>query len=145
MNPASQDFKDILEDAGVGSFAATSGWGIYISREPDGDNYQNTVVTLYDTGAADTPHPEIAFDEPMVQARVRGDVGGYPTAYDKILEVRDQLLGKYNFSQGGINYVGIWVTGDISFIGYDDSSRPILTVNFRAQREPDPSNSPHRR
>ena len=45
-NPA-VSAKDMLVTAGVGTFGASSGWGIYIGQEPTDPK---TVVTLFSTG-----------------------------------------------------------------------------------------------
>ena len=133
MNPQSEDLKDILVNAGVGTFAATSGWGIYISKEPASPD---TVITLYDTGGS---APEYLLDgtdmfRPNLQVRVRGEPGGYMEAWSKAKEVVDALARLEPQTINGTFYAGVWQQTDIAILQYDDNDRPILTVNFRIRR-----------
>lgn len=133
MNPVSQDMKDTLVDAGVGTFAATSGWAIYISREPSSPD---EVVTLYDSGG---PEPDYLMDgtdigRPNMQARIRGAPGGYLDAWAKAKEVVDALSRLSPQTINGTWYAGVWQQTAITALQYDDSNRPILTVNFRIRR-----------
>lgn len=73
MNPLSEDVKDKLVAASIGTFASTSAWGIFINTEPD---LPDSCITLYDTGG---PAPEECFSRsinpllrPSIQVRVRG-------------------------------------------------------------------------
>jgi len=131
-NPPSEDIKDILVGAGIGTFAGTSGWGIYISREPE---TPDTVVTIYDTGG-DPPSPKFLLDFPTVQVRIRGARQDYKNAFVKAQSVKDALLGVGQTTVNGTLYVGITQIGDINFIAYDDSERPIFTTNWQIIREP---------
>jgi hypothetical protein len=131
MNSPAADIASILVSAGVGAMG-NSGWAIKIGLEP---TTPDTAITIYDTGGY-PPNPKWLQDNPTVQARIRGSVGGYPAAYSKALAVRDALLGFAGQAINGTNYAGIWCMGDIVSLGYDDSNRPIFTVNFRMVREP---------
>jgi len=133
MNPASQDLKDILVGAGVGTFAGTSGWAIYISQEPASPD---EVVTLYDSGG---PEPLYLMDDtdlfrPNLQARIRGAAGGYLEAWAKAQEVADTLGHLAPQTIGGTWYAGVWQQTEVTFLRYDDNNRPVLTVNFRIRR-----------
>lgn len=132
VNPASEDLKDILVNNGVGTFGANSGWSINVSLEPASPD---TAITLYDNGGA-APHPNFTLDELDVQVRVRGDGFGYQAGYDKVQEVRQTLLGIPAQTVNGTDYRGIIMRGDINFIEYDESDRPIWTMNFIVWREP---------
>lgn len=134
-NPASEDIKDILVSAGVGVFGASSGWCISVSREPKSPN---TCITIYDNGGA-SPHPNWALDELDIQVRIRGGPEQYQSAYDKVLSVRDALLGLPTQTVNSSEYVGVIMRGDFNFIEYDDSDRPLFTMNFIVWREPPPS------
>lgn len=130
MNAPSVDIKDILVSDGVGSFAATSGWAIYISKEPTSPD---TCITLYDTGGIEPFYGGYA-ENPTVQVRVRGAPDGYQTAYNKIQAIKRLLLDGKGFSVNGVGY-DIWLMGDVVFVEYDSSSRPIFTLNLRITRE----------
>ncbi|MHA1809369.1 MAG: minor capsid protein [Candidatus Heimdallarchaeaceae archaeon] len=127
MNPPSQDFKDILVDASIGTF----GTDIFIGKEPDSPN---ACVTLYDTGGF-PPQVNNKLDYPTVQVRIRGEVRGYQNAYAKAENIKDALHAQGNITQGSTKY-SIWCMSDILFIGYDDKDRPLFTVNFRTMRAP---------
>lgn len=141
MNQTSLDIATLLEAQSVGTKAATSGWGIYTSRQPDSPN---TVITIYDSGGFEA-NPKFLLDTPTIQVRVRGNVGDYQGGYDKILQVKNELLGIPQQTIGGTVYVGIWAIADILFLQYDDKKRPIFVNNWRITREPaDESPSTHR-
>lgn len=134
-NPFSIDAKDMLVTAGVGTFAATSGWSIHISKEPDGSPFPNTTITIYDTGGPG-PNPKWLLEEVSIQVRIRGDVNGFQNAWIKAQAIKDALLGKDPSTVNTTRYTGIYMDGDISFLMYDDSNRPIIALNFRTIREP---------
>ncbi len=126
------DIKDMLVSAGIGTFKAASGWGIYVSEEPTAPD---TVVTVYDTGGQDS-EPNILLDYPSVMVRVRGAPGDYAAAWSKAQAVKDALLGKSAATVNSTRYVGIWMKGDINYLGRDESRRPQFTLNFAITREP---------
>ena len=130
--PTSVDCKDLLVTAGIGVFGATSGWGIYISREPD---LPNSVVTVFDVGGL-TPNPAWLLDYPSVQIRVRGNPNDYIKTSDKAQDVKNALLGLTPQIVNGSNIRGITAIGDIAFLNYDESSRPIFTQNWRFTVQP---------
>ena len=130
-NPASEDLKDLLVTAGIGTFAGHSTWGIYVSKEPD---EPDGVVTLYDKGGS-SPNPKFILDEPTVRIRIRGDKMEYIAAWDKAEDVKDALLGITPQTVNGTFYTGILMIGEILFLGYDDSNRPLLTTTWQVIRE----------
>lgn len=138
MNPASVDIKDILVTAGVGTFAATSGWAIYISREP---SEPDTCITIYDTGGPGA-NPKWLIEEPSIQVRVRGAKLGYLAAYQKADAVKQALLGRAKQTVNSTVYVSFTMLSEIAHIGYDENSRPLFTINFNIIREP--SSGTHR-
>jgi hypothetical protein len=131
-NPTSIDVKDLLEAASVGTFAASSGWGIWIGKQPA---KPDTSITLFDDGGF-APDPKFLLDRPTLRVLVRGSEWGYTGAYSKAQAVKDTLLGDDRQTVGGTLYVGIIMTGDIAFIQYDDNNRPIFSLNFQIWREP---------
>jgi len=132
MNSAAMDLKDVLVSAGVGTFAASSGWGIYIGFEPDSPD---TVVTLYDTGSFEEPNPAYLLDFPTMQIRIRGAKNDYPGAFSKANAVKEALLGLPAQTINGTRYDGVWMISDVSYIGVE-KERPIFTTNWRIAREP---------
>ena len=129
MNSPAADLKDLVVAAGLGVFAASSGWGVFVSREPESPD---TCITLYDTGGF-APSPHLFEDRPTVQARVRGPMLGYQQGWAKALAVREALLGKRALVNGTW-YAGIWSQGDIAFLRYDEANHPIWTMSFRIVR-----------
>ena len=132
MSSTSEDIKDVLVTAVIGTFAGTSGWSIYIGEMPD---IPDTVVCLYDRGGDDS-NPKWLVDTPTLQVRVRGAVDDYTGGFTKVQAVKDALLGYGSHTVNGTVYVGIWLVGDINFVTRDDKRRPIFTLNFRIVREP---------
>ncbi len=132
MAAPSVDFKDLLSTAGVGTWQATTGWALAVSREPA---TPDQVVTIYDTGGQD-PNAKWLLDNPTVQVRVRGSPNDYPATYAKAIAVKDALLGLTPQTLDSIDYVGVWMVGDVIFIGYDELQRPRFTTNWQITREP---------
>ena len=132
MAGAAVIIKDVLVGAGVGTFAATTGWGIYIAREPPAPD---TTITIYNTGGAD-PNPAWLLDFPTVQVRVRGARLGYQAAFAKVVEVKDFLLGRASGLVGTDQLDAVNQSSDILDLGFDDSNRPVIVVNFRLIVEP---------
>jgi len=124
--------KDLLVTAGVGTFAATSGWSINLGKEPTGPH---TTITLFNTGGS-VPNPKWLLDYPSFQVRVRGAPGGYSAAWSKAAAVKDALLGIDSQDINGDRWVSVTMAGDINFIGMDQSNRPLFTLNFRMIVEP---------
>ena len=125
------DIKDMLVSASIGVFKAVSGWAIYVAEEPASPD---TVVTVYDTGGQDS-EPNILLDYPSVMVRVRGAPGDYAAAWSKAQAVKDALLGKSAATVNSTRYVGIWIRGDINYLGRDDNRRPQFSLNFAIARE----------
>jgi hypothetical protein len=110
-----------------------TGWVTKIGKitpEPD------KVAVFYDTGGSN-PNSRWLLDYRSVQCVVRAPPSEYSTAYDKIQQVRDCLLGITSLTLGSGDRVdGITMMGDIAFINYDDQQRPTFSVNFRVFWEP---------
>ena len=126
MNPPSEDIKDMLVDAGIGTFGAD----LFISQMPD---TPNACVGLYDTGGYQ-PEANYVYDRPTVMARIRGDIGGYINAYGKAEDIKGELHGLTNETWNSTRYVQILCQSDIMFLGYDDNNRPLLSINFAIHR-----------
>lgn len=134
LNAPSKDIGDLLAGAGIGQWAATTGWAIHASREPafQAGVVPHTVITIYDTGGFE-PLYSTPIEHPTVQVRIRGATNGYLAAYDKAQQIRAAITGLNGQVINGVTYTG-WIMGDITFLEYDDQSRPILVINFRLMR-----------
>lgn len=124
--------KDLLVSAGVGVFAATSGWNISIGRHPTSPD---TSIVCNETGGL-SPYPHLRLNFPSVQVMVRGAANGYVAANEKIRAVVDALLGAPSQVVNGDEWQGIRQLGDVAFIGFDESNRPLFTSNFSIIVEP---------
>ena len=132
MNPVSEDIKDILE--AQSSPALTFGTDLFVSRLPD---EPDEAVALVDTGS--TGESLLTVDGTEVEARtfqvlVRGGRNDYGGAAYLAESVRSALQGLSNFVVNGTTYLGVFVVGDLMSLGYDDSDRPTLSINFRTIR-----------
>jgi hypothetical protein len=133
MNAASVDIKDILVAAGLGVFAASSGWSIAIGRQPVSPDQ---AIAIFDSGSWLSPSAHLLIDYPSIMVSVRGAAGDYTGAYAKALAVRDKLLGLPTQTVSGTIYSGITVRADIFFMGYDETNRPEFTIDFNVTRNP---------
>ncbi len=124
--------KDLLVTAGVGTFGATSGWAIFIGKQPTAPH---TVVTVYNSGGTN-PNPKFLLDFPSLQVRVRGAPGGYVAAQSKAVEVKDALLGLVSQDINGDRWDSVTMAGDITPLGYDQQNRPMFSLNFNLIIEP---------
>ena len=130
-NP-SEAIKDLLVTASVGVFNAASGWSIRVSRQSDDPD---TAVTVYDT-AGENSNPRYLLDFPGIQVRVRGDQSGYVAARAKCTDVVNALIGLPSQDIAGDRWVGIWQSGGIISLGYDEKDRPMFSLNFTLIIEP---------
>ena len=132
MGSVSEGLKDLLVTAGVGVFAAESGWGIFIGREP-GD--PETTITIYDTGGF-PPNPAWLLDFPTAQIRVRGARNGYQAASQKIRDIKDALIGIDSLDLNGDRWVSITMPSDPLSLGFTEEDKPLFVANFNLIIEP---------
>lgn len=131
MNPVSQDVKDMLEGAGLATFAATSGWGLYVGQQPD---QPDDVITVYEGPDASTADPDNDLYNPTVQVRLRGT--DYLATLNKALAVRDELLKQQlAVTVNGTYYLGFWSQGGLNPLGRDEQDRVQFTMSFALMRE----------
>ena len=128
MNAPSEDIKDIL--ASTSSLALTYATDLFIGEMPTSPNQ---CVCVYDTGGQE-PDVDRIYEKPTIQIRVRGERGAYRTTQELTQACRDVLHGTANYTINSARYIGIWCNSDVMFIGMDDNSRPLFTVNFRIHR-----------
>jgi len=133
MNPVSEDVKDKLVASGVGVFVATSGWAIYIAKEP---TTPNTTISLYDYPGPPPQYFQDRTKDPLrmdnFQVRVRGT--GYKTAYEKIRSIQETIRQYDIFTVGTVKYYGFVSVGDILFLKIDEHDRYIWVASFQAHR-----------
>jgi hypothetical protein len=132
MTAPTVDMKDLLVSQGIGAFAASTGWGIYIGNEPDSPD---TTITLFDT-PGEPANPKFRLDYPRWQLRTRGAPNGYPAAFDKATAARNVLLGHAATVINTSRYDGIFLVTDTFLLKIDEKQRPIFVSNWRAFKEP---------
>lgn len=133
MTDPAEGTKDLLVTAGVGTFGATTGWGIYISKEPESPD---SVITITNAGDHFPANPKWLLDYPTVQVRVRGDKGGYQAAHAKAIEVRDALLGLPSQTLNGDVWEIVVEVGGINWLGFDEQNRPRMSMNYNLTIQP---------
>lgn len=115
--------------AGFGEFGGSSGWPVYVGREP---LEPVDVVTVYDTGGGPAVLiPDIR--QPSVQVRVRAD--SYQDGWQKANEAYQELAQPTGVSVNDAVIVTWVAQGDVQFIGRDDKDRPLFTSNWRLIRD----------
>jgi hypothetical protein len=133
MNPPEMIVKDLLVAAGVGTFAATTGWSISVGRLPTAPE---SALCCVPTGGL-SPWPGKLLNFPSVQVIVRGNRNDYLGAQNKTREVIDVLLGRAHETIAGGDFLGgITQIGDAAFIGFDASDCPMFSCNFSMIIEP---------
>lgn len=132
MNNPTVGTKNLLVAAGVGTYGATSGWGIFLGKLPTAPD---TAIAI--TSSSGSPsNPKYLIDYPSVQVLVRGAKNGYEAAYDKALAVQNALLGLPSQTVNGDLWVQVNQIGSIAEMGFDDNNRPLVSVNFALIVEP---------
>lgn len=93
-------------------------------------------IVYYDTGGQN-PNPRWLVDYSTIMVHVRANPNSYGDGFAKIRQIRDSLLGKDSVTlASGDRLINITCMGDCAFLSYDDSQRPLFSVNFRAIIEP---------
>lgn len=124
--------KDLLVAAGVGTFAASSGWGIFIGPQP---TKPDTTITIREY-AAEAPMPKWLIDFPSVQTMIRGSPGGFVAAKTKAREVLDALHSIPSQDLNGDRWDSIRALNNPAYIGKDETERPMFSINFTLIIEP---------
>jgi hypothetical protein len=134
--------SDFLASQGLGTLNPAGPWRISTGRQPDSPD---TSITVYDTGGQ-PDHPVLRLNYPSIQIRVRGNKDAYPTAFSKINDVKELLLGLPSQDINGDRWTAVNMIGGVMGAGYDAVSRPEFTVSFRCIVEPaaDSSTQMHR-
>lgn len=111
---------------------------ITVGYEPERQN--RALVSVYDTGGP-ASNPAYSRDYPRIQIRTKASTpSNYPSAYNPQQDIKDLILGMSRLVINGTLYVSVMQQGDISTLGADDASRPILISNYKLIREYDSPN-----
>lgn len=128
MRDPSEIVKDLLVSASIGTFNAPTGWSISIA-EPSSSPDTNIMVSA---SGGSSPYPHLLLGFPSVQVVVRGAKSGYKTAREKANAIVNALLGMSSYTDptSGDVYQSCTQIGEIAYLGQDDNTRPILSMNF---------------
>lgn len=131
MKDPAQAIKDHLIAGGVGTFLASNpqpptGWRVSVAELPQN---LDTVIVVTDTGGRN-PFPHLLYNEPTVQILVRGAKNGYQDARTKAQEVQARMTAMSSVTLLGDLYQSSNQMGDISYLGQDESTRPLFSLNF---------------
>jgi len=74
------------------------------------------------------------YEFPSVQIIVRGDKGRADTAYTLAHNIKTALHKLTDEILGSTRYIQITLFGDIMSLGFDDSQRPLYSLNFNTHR-----------
>jgi hypothetical protein len=136
MKSAAYDVAAELATLGKGTAAATSGWGIFVGREPDRDAVPTT-ITCFDIGAGKTDTSQnrsIAIYYPQVQIRVRDLT--YEGAFAKLMDCVTSLRGvALPLLMTGARYFNFQLTSGPMFLGRDQRDRYIHVATITVTRE----------
>jgi len=142
MNPVCEDIKDKMVTAGLGTFAATSGWGIYIAERP---NKPDSTITLYDTGGQapgycmDRAKPELRLETFQIIIRATSYLGGYSKMQD-IISALDQIapwkVAAVDSADLDVRYTTILRESEPIYLGKEeDHVRFLWSLNYQAFRK----------
>lgn len=129
MSSVARDVAAFLQAEGIGTFAATTGWSINVSREPVSPD---TCVTIYDTGG-DDPDTDEMDERANFQVRVRGF--DYEDCITKARAIRDALIVPGSVTMNGHTYAYVFMSSGISSIGRDDSDRHLIVASYKTVLE----------
>ena len=139
-----QEISTIIEAGTTQAGSTHATWPIYRSHLPDSTDIGDRAVGLLhaagfgDRGGAGTDRSDI--ERPGLQVLVRGlplnqYSSGYVEAEAVARAVKNALHGFSGLSSaGGTWYLGIWNESGPGFIGWDESGRPLFSINLRVER-----------
>ena len=130
MNSPATDIKDML-DASNAALGLTFAVDLFVSEMPE---LPDECVCIYDTGGFDPASIDERYEYPTVEVMVRGNKMGYVAGWDLAQDIKDVLHKLHDETWNSTKYIGIWCVGDVNYIGYDQSQRPLFSINFRIHR-----------
>lgn len=128
-----RQMKDLLAARGV----VVGTWQMFVGKMPA---LPDTAIAV-NKGVGRAGHVKLLVDFPGIQIMVRGGKTGeaYEAAEAKIRECRDIILGIDSKPAEFLTLTSVTERGHISFIGYDESDRPMFSSNYQLIVEPQPS------
>jgi hypothetical protein len=142
MNAPSTDVKSLLSANQTLGFTFAN--NLFVSEMPSAPD---ACVAIFDTGGFDDvggldTGSGFVYERPTVQVRVRGAKGAFVNADALARKIKDALHGQHGVDVGGTRYISILAQGNVAFIGYDESRRPLIVANFRMDRTVAPPTPP---
>ena len=127
------------EDVGImleaeSGFSLTYATNLFINKQPGGLPRTEPIALIYDSSGFSPEATGKIFEKPTIMVRVIGPDGDYTGARDLVMNIKAALHLRTPDTVGGSRYMGIWQTGEIAFVGYEDDNKPVFTVNFRIHR-----------
>ena len=135
MNLVSEDIKDMLVSSGLGTFNATSGWGIFVEREPEKE-INRTTITIVSSGGPPPERVSNAAVAPLNNSRFQVFVRGTTalTAFAKAVAVNNALDQRTRATVNSAAYKGIFQDSDPFLLVVDGEVFEYVT-NFITKRE----------
>lgn len=140
MNDPALMTVELLTSLGFGTLGGGNAFDLYVGQPPDKPDA--CVVVNLAGGLA--PYDRLLLNQPSVQVMVRGAPSGYVAASNKIYAIVNALLGMSSQTLSGDVYRACNQIGDVSTLGQDINTRPILVANFRFIVEPAAVSGGHR-
>jgi hypothetical protein len=132
MNDPAIAVRKLLNTMGFGAIADGTAYSLYVGAPPD----KPDAVTLVNVTGGLPPEARLLLNYPSVQVMVRGAASGYVAAAAKIQSAVNLLLGMTTTVVDGDTYRGCIVLSDVAYLGQDDNTRPMFSVNLRFFVEP---------
>jgi len=132
MNAPSKDIKDYLLDKSDDSSSTLElvfGTNLFISKLPE---TSVLTVALFDNSGM-SPDPT-NIRNPNIQILVRGKVGKYEDAWNRMEEILGHLHALANTTINSTLYILIWKLTEPFHVGNDTQGRPIFSCNLRIKR-----------
>lgn len=128
MSSSADDIRILLE--AESSLGLALGTDLFVGVMPDAPD---ACVSVLDTpGYSADPNN---YQHAGLQILVRAALGGYLSAYSLAENIWDTIHEYYGQpASGSYYYTLIWGEGQPFFIGVDEQSRPMFSMNFRLQR-----------
>jgi len=133
-NPVSFDIKDYLVAQSFGTFASTSSsvWGIFCVMEPEKNKKSITIVDTVGFKPLNTINRQTPTRREGFMVKVRDIV--YTTAWTKLDAIGNKLDNTYQLTINSQLYDTIVKQGDINYLGVDENSNHMFSLNFLAYR-----------
>jgi hypothetical protein len=117
---------------GAHASQGTLGTNLFLATLPESPDVCTAVYENSGTPPAFTMGTGgIVIDYPMLQIISRAAKEDYPTARDKIEDIRNLLASITNVTISGVHVLRIEPMGSVNPLGIDPKQRPLLSVNFR--------------